>query len=325
MPTTEETHARLAEIPNLTVSTGTPLSRYTRFGIGGPADLYAETGSAEAFIAALAAARASGIETMVIGGGTNLIVSDSGFRGIVLRYRADRLMAANHRVHADAGVELQALVDFSIAQGLKGLETLSGIPGSVGAAVYGNAGAYGHSISERVVSVRFFDGAAVRVFSNAQCEFHYRESIFKSKKEWIIFSAELLLDVADAAALRETADGILKVRNEKFPVTMKCAGSVFKNLLLIDLPADVAAQVPPSAVREGKIAAAWFLEQVGAKGMQRGDIHVATYHANLLYNAGAGTAADLVALIEELKQRVRARFGIELEEEVQYVGGNQTA
>jgi len=325
MPTTEETHARLAEIPNLTVSPGTPLSRYTRFGIGGPADLYAETGSAEAFVAALAAARASGIETMVIGGGTNLIVSDSGFRGIVLRYRADRLMTANHRVHADAGAELQTLVDFSIAHGLKGLETLSGIPGSVGAAVYGNAGAYGHSISERVTSVRFFDGAAVRVFSNAQCEFHYRESIFKDNKEWIIFSAELLLDPDDAAALRETADGILKVRNEKFPVTMKCAGSVFKNLLLVDLPAEVAAQVPPGSVREGKIPAAWFLEQVGAKGMQRGDIHVATYHANLLYNAGAGTAADLVALIQELKERVRARFGIELEEEVQYVGGDRTA
>jgi UDP-N-acetylmuramate dehydrogenase len=320
MPTTEETHARLAEIPNLTVSTCTPLSLHTRFGIGGPADIYAETGNAEAFVAAVTAARSSGLATMVIGGGTNLIVSDSGFRGIVLKFRSDRLMAANQRVHADAGAVLQDLVDFSIARGLKGLETLSGIPGWVGAAVYGNAGAYGHSISERVLSVRFFDGESVRVFSNEQCEFHYRESIFKDHKEWIIFSVELLLEPADAAVLRETADGILKVRNEKFPVTMKCAGSIFKNLLLKELPADVAAQVPPATVREGKIPAAWFLEQVGAKGMQRGDIHVATYHANLLYNAGAGTAADLVALIQELKTQVRARFGIELEEEVQYVG-----
>ena len=320
MPTTEETRARLAEIPNLTVSVDTPLSRYTRFGIGGPADLYAETESAEAFVAALHAARASGLATMVIGGGTNLIVSDAGFRGIVLRYRADRLMAANGRVHADAGAELQRLVDFSVERGLKGLETLSGIPGSVGAAVYGNAGAYGHAISERVVSVRFFDGAAVRVFTNAECEFHYRESVFKRHKDWIIFSTELLLDLADPAALRETADGILKVRNEKFPVTMKCAGSIFKNLLLKELPPEVAAQVPAAAVREGKVPAAWFLEQVGAKGMQRGDIHVASYHANLLYNAGAGTAADLVALIRELKARVRQRFGIEIEEEVQYVG-----
>lgn len=320
MPTTEETQARLAEISNLTVSTGAPLSRYTRFGIGGPADLYVETESAEAFIAALAAARSSGLATMVIGGGTNLIVSDAGFRGIVLRYRAERLMASNGRVHADAGAELQVLVDFAIARGLQGLETLSGIPGSVGAAVYGNAGAYGHSIAERVQSVRFFDGAAVRGFSNAECQFHYRESIFKQHKDWIVFSTELLLEPADSAALRRTADDILKVRNEKFPVTMKCAGSIFKNLLLKDLPPEVAAQVPPAAVREGKIPAAWFLERVGAKGMRRGDIHVAAYHANLLYNAGAGTAADLLALIRELKALVHARFDIDLEEEVQYVG-----
>ena len=320
MPTTEETHARLARIPNLTVSSNTPLARHTRFGIGGPADVYAETCSAEAFIAALTAARSSGIPTMVMGGGTNLIVADGGFRGIVLRYRAKSLHAANNRVMAEAGAVLQDLVDFTVARGLSGLETLAGIPGSVGAAVYGNAGAYGHSISERVVGVRFYDGAAIRVFNNEECRFLYRESIFKQHKDWIIFSTELLLEPADAEILTRISGDIVKVRNEKFPVTMKCAGSIFKNLLLNSLPPAVAAEVPPSAVREGKVPAAWFLEQVGAKGMRRGDIHVAAYHANLIYNAGAGTAAELCALIQELKTRVRERFGMELEEEVQYVG-----
>jgi UDP-N-acetylmuramate dehydrogenase len=320
MPSTEETQQRLAEIPNLTVLTGAPLSRYTRFGIGGPADIYAETESVDAFVAALTAARASGRPVMVIGGGTNLIVSGDGFRGVVLRYRASGLTADGARVTADAGAVLQDLVDFTVDRGLKGLETLAGIPGSVGAAVYGNAGAYGHSIAERVVSVRFYDGHAVRVFDNAACEFRYRESVFKGRKEWIVFSTELLLDAADAAALRKTADDIVKIRSEKFPVTMKCAGSIFKNLLLDELPRRVAEQVPATAVREGKVPAAWFLEQAGAKGLQRGDIHVATYHANLIYNAGAGTADDLYALIQELKQRVRERFGIEIEEEVQYVG-----
>jgi len=316
----EETRVRLAAIPNLTVFMDAPLSRYTRFGIGGPADLYAETGNIEAFIAALAAARSSGIPTMVIGGGTNLVVSDGGFRGIVLRYRGDRLMAAGGRVTAEAGAVFEDLVNFAIERGLQGLETLAGIPGSVGAAVYGNAGAYGHSLSERVVDVRFHDGREVRVFTNEECQFHYRESIFKRHKNWTIFSAELLLEPADAARLRETAADIRKVRNQKFPVTMKCAGSIFKNLLLRELPPAVAAEVPASAVREGKVPAAWFLEQVGAKGCRRGDIHVAVYHANLIYNAGAGTASDLCSLIEDLKARVRARFGMELEEEVQYVG-----
>jgi UDP-N-acetylmuramate dehydrogenase len=320
MPPAEEALRRLAGIPNLTVSAGAPLACYTRFAIGGPADVYAETGNADAFIAASEIAREIGIPTMVIGGGTNLIVSDSGFRGLVLRYRGDALLAADERVVAQAGAVLQDLVDFTNAHGLKGLETLAGIPGSVGAAVYGNAGAYGHSISERVVRVQFYDGRSVRVFENAECQFHYRESIFKKHKEWIIFSTQLLMDRAPAADLQKISADILKVRNEKFPVTMKCAGSIFKNLLLKELPPAVAAEVPEKVVREGKIPAAWFLEQVGAKGLRRGDIHVADYHANLIYNAGEGTAVDLVAMIDDLKARVRARFGIGIEEEVQYVG-----
>jgi UDP-N-acetylmuramate dehydrogenase len=314
------TLARLSEIPNLTVSEDAPLSAYTRFAIGGPADIYAETESVESFIQALAVARSSGRDYMVIGGGTNLIVSDAGYRGIMLRFVARRMLAAGHRVHCDAGAPLQDLVDFAIARGLQGLETLAGIPGSVGAAVYGNAGAYGHSISERVRHVRFFDGACVRLFENPACEFHYRDSVFKRHKDWIVFSAELHLTPAGAAALRKTADEILRVRNEKFPCTMKCAGSIFKNFLVAELPSPVAAEIPEKVIREGKVPAAYFLEQVGAKGMSRGDIHVATYHANLIYNAGAGTAADLRALIAELKARVSRQFAVELEEEVQYVG-----
>ena len=320
MATAAETLAQLAAIPNLTVSAGAPLSRYTRFAIGGPADIYAETADVDAFVRALAVARASELDSMVMGGGTNLIVSDAGYRGIMLRFIARSLSAAGECVTADAGAELQELVDFTAARGLKGLETLAGIPGSVGAAVYGNAGAYGHSISERVRSVRFFDGENVRELDNAGCEFRYRESIFKRSKQWIIFGATLAMEQADAATLVKTAADIVKVRNEKFPVSMKCAGSIFKNLLLSELPPEVAAQVPPVVVREGKVPAAFFLEQVGAKGMWCGDIYVAAYHANLIYNAGTGTAASLCELIGELKKRVRERYGLELEEEVQYVG-----
>jgi UDP-N-acetylmuramate dehydrogenase len=314
------TVAQLAEISNLTVSTDAPLARYTRFAIGGPADIYAETADVDSFIRALAVTRASGLDFMVIGGGTNLIVSDAGYRGIMLRFVARSIAAAGECVTVDAGAELQELVDFTAARGLKGLETLAGIPGSVGAAVYGNAGAYGHSISERVRLVRFFDSEQVSELDNAACEFHYRESIFKRRKDWIIFSTTLAMERSDTAQLQTTAGDIVKVRNEKFPVTMKCAGSIFKNLLLAELPPEVGTQVPAAVIREGKVPAAWFLEQVGAKGMRCGDIHVAAYHANLIYNAGEGTAADLCALIAGLKQRVRDRYALELEEEVQYVG-----
>ncbi|HEX8984051.1 MAG TPA: UDP-N-acetylmuramate dehydrogenase [Bryobacteraceae bacterium] len=320
MPVTQEAFSRLGQIPNLQVSEGALLARYTRFGIGGPADIYAETGSVESFVAALEAARTSGLPWVVIGGGTNLVVADAGFRGIVLRFTAASLQADGNRVTADAGAELQSVVDYSVGRGLGGLETLAGIPGSLGAAVYGNAGAYGHSISEVVESVRFFDGRAVRAAANPECEFHYRESVFKRHKDWIVFSAVLALAPGDAAEMAGTASGIVATRNRKFPPAMKCAGSVFKNLILAELPGPVAVQVPERVVREGKVPAAYFLEQAGAKGLSRGDIHVAEYHANLIYNAGAGAADDLVALIADLKRRVRARFGFELEEEVQYVG-----
>jgi UDP-N-acetylmuramate dehydrogenase len=316
----QETFERLAAIPEIKVERDALLSRYTRFGLGGPADIYAETGDPERFIEALRVARASGLETVVIGGGTNLIVSDEGFRGVMLKLSSDRMGADGASVYVESGASLQALVDFTVDLGLKGLETMTGIPGSTGAAIYGNAGAYGHSIQERVTTVRFFDGAKIRVFDNAQCEFHYRESVFKKHKAWIVFSAMLNMEPGDATVLRAAADKILAVRNQKYPPTMKCAGSIFKNFLLAELPPDVASAVPANVVIEGKVPSAWFLEQVGAKGMNRGDIHVATYHSNLIYNGGSGTSKDLTAVIAELKDRVERRWGIPLEEEVQYVG-----
>ena len=320
MPVQQETLQRLAQIPNLTISERTLLSRHTRFGIGGPAAVYAETPDEPAFIAALQAARESGAEFTVIGGGTNLIVSDAGFSGIVLRFTAAGISKEGGVIRAQAGAELQALVDYSIGEGLQGVETMTGIPGSVGAAIYGNAGAYGHSIDERVLQVRFFDGSSVRAIGNAQCEFHYRESVFKRHKDWIIFSTELEMTPASSDELRKTAGGIWKIRLEKYPADMKCAGSIFKNLLLAELPEAVQRQVPPRVIREGKVPSAYFLEEVGAKGIRNGGIRVADYHANLIYNAGGGTAGQVCEIIEDLKSRVRAKFGLTLEEEVQYVG-----
>lgn len=297
-----------------------PMAEYTRFGIGGPADVFAETSCERAFVDAVRVLRATGTPFVVIGGGTNLIVSDAGFRGTVLRYTSDEIEAGGALVRAHAGATLDAVVNFTLSRGLAGLETLAGIPGSLGGAVYGNAGAYGHAIGERVRAVRFLDGQELRTIDNAGCHFTYRESVFKRRGDCVVLSAEFALTPADGAALELTAAGIVRTRNEKFPPTMKCAGSIFKNLLLAELPPEVAAQVPDSKVREGKVAAAFFLEQAGAKGRSRGGIRVAEYHANLIYNHGAGTAADLTALIAELKERVGERFGLELEEEVQYIG-----
>jgi len=311
--------ALLGAVPGLEIIEGAPLRDYTRFGIGGPARLLADASSEPALVEALRVIHTSGGQHTVIGGGTNLIVSDDGFPGVVLRYARQTIQIEGARMRVAAGAVLQQLVDSAIAAGLRGLETMTGIPGWVGGAIYGNAGAYGHSIHERVESVRFFDGVSVREIGNAACQFRYRESVFKRQKHWIIVSAVLRLDRAEPAELRATAEGILKIRNEKYPPSMRCAGSIFKNLLLVELPAAVQARIPERVVREGKVPSAYFLELAGAKGMVNGGVRVATYHANLIYNQAGGTALEVRQLIAELKHRVRNQFGIELQEEVQYV------
>lgn len=320
MPTSQSARFALPALPELEVKRSVPLSQYTRFGIGGPADYFVETANETTFLEALKQVTAGSTPFLVLGAGSNLIVHDDGYRGIVLRYTGSELRTEGAHIHTASGVELQHLVDFSIEHGFDGLHTMTGIPGWVGAAIYGNAGAYGHSISEFVRQVRFTDAGEVRVFDNRQCQFAYRESVFKRHKDWIILSAVLELPSGDPQKLAQEAARILETRNAKYPPSMRCAGSIFKNLLWAQLPESVQAQVPSTIVREGKVPSAWFLEQVGAKGMRCGGITVAAYHANLIYNEGGGRAVEICHLIQALKQRVAERFGFELEEEVQYVG-----
>jgi UDP-N-acetylmuramate dehydrogenase len=309
---------RLSAIPNVQLFVNAPLARYTRFEIGGPARMLANVSTSEALAETLQLAKSTSTPHAIIGGGTNLIVDDKGFPGVVVRYVAKNIEISGTEVRVEAGALLQDLVDKTIEAGLKGLEIMTGIPGWVGGAIYGNAGAYGHSIQESIVRVRFFDGSAIRELESHQLDFSYRSSIFKSCKAWVILDAVLKLKEADQAELRATAEGILKIRNEKYPPTMKCAGSIFKNLMLADLPQGVT--VPDKVVREGKVPSAYFLEAAGAKGLAIGGLRVADYHANLIYNEGGGTARDLWHLIETLKAGVQEKFGVKLEEEVQSIG-----
>jgi UDP-N-acetylmuramate dehydrogenase len=311
---------RLRGIANVTVRVNEPLAPYTRFQIGGPAAMFCDTADRNALAQALELVNTFAVPRMVIGGGTNLVVSDAGFDGIVLRYTGSGIAPAGNVLHVEAGAVLQDVVDTANALGLMGLETMTGIPGYLGGAIYGNAGAYGRSIQEIVQTVKVFDGEHIIALSNAGCRFRYRESVFKQRKDWIILSAQLRFETGEPTELNKSSAEIRAIRDAKYPPAMKCAGSIFKNLLLAELPIRVQRQVPAQVIREGKVPSAWFLEQVGAKGVRRGEIQVASYHANLIYNDGAGTAEDLVAIIQDLKQRVHRRFGLELEEEIQYVG-----
>jgi UDP-N-acetylmuramate dehydrogenase len=316
--------AVLNQIPGLQFTENVPLSSVTRFAIGGPARFLADASTEAALTETLEVLRGSQAPHALIGGGTNLIADDRGFPGVILRYTANRIEidggVIGGVVRVAAGTVLQDLVDATIAAGLQGLHTMTGIPGWVGGAIYGNAGAYGHSIHEFVESVRFFDGSVVRETGNAACEFHYRESVFKRHKDWIVLETRLRLHPGDPAETQATAAGILKIRNEKYPPSMHCAGSIFKNLMLAELPETVRAQVPERVIREGKVPSAYFLELAGAKGMVLGGVRVADYHANLIYNAAGGTSQQVQELIAALKRGVKDRCGLLLEEEVQYLG-----
>ena len=313
--------AELHRIPGVKIIEHAALSQFTRFGLGGPVDALADASSAESLAAAIGALRSSATPHVVIGGGTNLIVSDAGFRGVALRFIGAGVSLSGTSLRAEAGAVLQDVVDLTIARGLSGIHCMTGIPGWVGGAVYGNAGAYGQSIHERVQRVEFTDGAVVSRLDNGACAFGYRDSIFKHHKSWIVLAAELSLEEGESAELARAATEIRATRDAKYPPAMKCAGSIFKNCVFASLPKAVQSQVPERLVRGGKVPSAWFLEQAGAKGLRRGDLQVAAYHANLIYNDGpASRAADLVALIQQLKTMVADRFGFALEEEVQYVG-----
>ncbi len=172
---------RLSRIADTTVHLGAALSSYTRFGIGGPAAVLVDTAHPEAFLEALDVVRSEKVPHLVIGGGTNLVVSDEGFDGVVLRYKGRQIVEKEEVLRVDAGAVLQDVVDYSIEAGLKGLQTMTGIPGYLGGAVYGNAGAYGHSIDEIVVRVHTTGGS----FENEECQFAYRESVFKQpERAW---------------------------------------------------------------------------------------------------------------------------------------------
>ena len=193
MQSNSELLSHLSRIPGVEAAGDARLSEYTRFGLGGPADLFVDARSETAFADAASTIRAAGVPLLVIGGGTNLVV---GRRRLSRRHSAlygRRHRAAGKLVSAASGAVLQDLVDSTIDAGLAGISTMTGVPGWVGGAVYGNAGAYGNSVHTVVESVRFWDGAEIRTFSNAECRFGYRESLFKRHKDWIIFSATFRL------------------------------------------------------------------------------------------------------------------------------------
>lgn len=295
-----------------------PFSSLTTLGVGGPARLFIEISKEEELKKVVESAKRHKIPFTVIAGGSNLLVSDSGVDGLVIKMNVAGIKQEGGAIRVMAGTTLAVLVDFCNTHGFSGFEKLAGIPGSVGGAIYGNAGAYGQTTSDKLTRVRAFDGKKDFWLTRAECEFDYRESGFKKKKDLIILEAELRPNRADAKELQRISLETIKKRQEKYLPGVKCPGSFFKNVLLERLPKELQNNLPKDYY--GKIPAWYFLEQVGAKGQRRGGIKIADYHANLFINEGGGKASDFFELAKGYKTKVKEKFSVELEPEVQLIG-----
>lgn len=286
------------------VREGVVLRDFSNFRIGGPADYFFEAASAGDLKAATLAARKHSIPCYVIGGGFNLLFDDAGFRGLIIRnsVKGISLAASGPVLTAFSGTSLDDMVAFATACGLSGFEFLAGIPGTVGGAVFGNAGAFGRSIGEYLEDALLLDREG-REF-RAQREyfsFGYRHSGLKKKHD-IILSLQFRLEARDKDEIKARIEENLAARAQKHPPKETAyAGSYFKN------------PVRPDGT---KVAAGYLLEQIGARDLRVGGAAVYPGHSNFLINRGNAAARDVLALAGKLKARVKERFGIELEEEV---------
>jgi UDP-N-acetylmuramate dehydrogenase len=310
--------ARLREAIGAGLLADEPLRHHTTFRIGGPADWFVAAGTPATLVAALAAAHALELPVFLLGGGSNLLVSDEGFRGLVVKNACEGAQFDGDAVLVEGGADYLAFIRQCQARGLAGLAYAAGIPGSVGGAVYGNAGCYGQDIGSRVIecTVATLDGARVETLPAAWFQFGYRDSRLKREPRALL-SCLLRLERGEPSAIQREIDEKLEIRRVKHPQWREepTAGSYFKNL-------PPGFQVPglPHSPGTHRIAAGALLDACDCRGLRVGDAAVFAKHANILVNAGHATARDMLALADLLKSRVRERFGVELEEEVMFLG-----
>lgn len=297
-----------------------PLNKVTTLQIGGPARQFVTVSTQDDLTEAIAYANQNQIPYLVIGGGSNLLVADQGVNKLIIKNEIEGITKEVRSLKVKSGTPLQHLVDYSIASDLFGLQKLTGIPGTVGGAVYGAAGAYGQTISDYLREVKCLDQSSqVITLDKEECEFGYRDSVFK-KNGYIILEIWFKLENGSAKKLRKEADEILEKREKKYPKGIKCPGSFFKNLLADQLTKEILEKIPKDKIVYGKLPAGALLEAVGAKGEKQGDIEIASHHGNLFVNKGGGKASDFYTLAKKYAEKVKETFGITLEPEVQLIG-----
>ena len=278
-----------------------PLAPLTTLRVGGPADRLLVARDRSTLLAGLRLARDAGVACFVLGNGSDLVVADAGVRGLVLRNRARSVAVEGTIVDADAGAAMAMLVKRCVGAGLEGLEFGISIPGTLGGAVWANAGAHGREMRDVVVNVESWSAAADETVSNGAeaCAFAYRESRFKHSGETVI-AATLGLQRGDPAAIGARVAEHQAQRLATQPLADQNAGSVFRNP-----PGDFAGRLADAA---------------GLKGFRIGSASVSTKHANFIVSDRGGTAADVRAVGEHVRQLVADRFGVALQYEIEFVG-----
>lgn len=299
------------------------LAKYTSFGIGGSARYFAEVESIEDFKEAVKIAKEKGIEFFILGGGSNVLVSDAGFSGLAVKIKSNEIeKLEDGNLKVGAGVPLSKLIDFSAENSFTGLEWAAGIPGTVGGAIVGNAGTSEGEMKDLVKSVEFFDIEKFGVFSlkGEKCDFEYRSSYFKGKSGLIIFNVEISMANGEAEEIKNKIEETIKSRNEKQP-SGRSAGSFFANPVVENekLRAAFEEETGAKCVNK-KIPAGWLIERIDFKGRKIGGAQVSETHANFLLNVGEAKAEDFVMLSSLIKQKLRDKYDINLKEEVQYIG-----
>ena len=288
-----------------------PLAPYTTFKAGGPADWLVLAARASEVKAALAVAREGGIPVTVLGGGSNLLVSDAGVRGVVIRvHGGDAAPNGDALVRADAGLTINGLVRWTINRGYAGLEAWAGTPGTVGGAIHGNAHFKGRNIGELVDAVEVVDGSGhVLRIPAADMEFAYDRSRLQRTRE-IVLSADFRVGRGDTTALRTVARESLAFRKRTQPLEAASAGCIFQNP---DPAVDAVPDgIPPSAGA--------LVDRAGLKGAREGRARVSPTHGNFIVNEGGATAADIRRLIERCRSAVHTQFGVQLRDEIVYFG-----
>jgi UDP-N-acetylmuramate dehydrogenase len=290
---------------------GTPLAPFTTFRVGGPAQWLFEPRSGEELAAALRMAHAARMPVTLLGGGSNVLVSDAGVHGLVIRPRGGSVgIEGPGRVRADAAVTINGLVRWTIVHGCAGLEAWAGTPGTVGGAICGNAHFGGRFIGERVIEARVAaqDGA-IRDVPHDEMRFGYDRSRLQETGEALL-SAVFRVEAGDPAALRATARASLAFRKRTQPLDVPSAGCVFRN--------------PEPGIDTLPVGMPWsagaLVDRAGLKGAAEAGARVSDAHGNFIVTDGTATARDVRRLIERCRSEVRRRFGVELRDEIVYLG-----